>query len=165
MSRLTGHACVAADQCFDCEGKLTGSDGSYFEYYYDDGSKSFAAPVCAYCKRIRILEERHVITKPEVIDLLKKAGLPTEANYPVAMWVKVRIDQEEKLITERRYCVNLNGTISTRKDVMNLRRSLQSLRTDGWEEYVLRKTRIKGPKHAIRVLSEALGPQDYQRMF
>ena len=159
----SGHAFAVSDVCFDCRSRLRDADGTYTEYLHDDGKVAFAAPVCHYCRAVRD-SEKGAGKVPDDLDkrLAHLRSLPTKANYAVALWSKTVMGEDE--ITERRYAVNLNGSISTRKDTCDLQRRAKSFQTDGWQPYTP-KVPIKDVKDALALVQKSLEPQGYRRLF
>lgn len=166
LSRLHGHANIRANICFDCHGPLMSAGGAHSEYHYDDGTVSFAAAVCTYCKMVREFENwGHVIAPQDLKEVIARLRAHNNGvNYAVACWVATVVDQQAGTIVDRKYCVNLNGEIVTRKDTFDLRRSLKSLETDGWEVYTP-KVKIKNVEHALHLVAETLEPRGYRRQF
>lgn len=165
--RPHGHACVVEDICFDCGGKLKGEDGSFSEYHYDDGRVSFAAPICVYCKMIRVfVDEAPKMPKDFKARFteLQERRRATRANYAVAMWAKLVTDERAGEMRERRYVVNMNGTLVTRLDVCDLRRSLKSFQGDGWHLHEL-KHEYKTLKELLEATDKTLTAQEYRRIF
>lgn len=93
---------------------------------------------------------------------LKERQKATKANYAVAMWSKLTYD--DKRMKERRYVVNMNGTVVTRFDTCDLNRSLHSFETEGWKYYEPKKE-YRTLKELLESMDEALTNQGYRRMF
>ncbi len=166
IKRLHGHGNYRANVCFDCHGPLLSSNGTHAEYHFDDGNISFAASICAYCKQLRtFVDWGHVIPLQNLDEVIERLMAHNNGvNYAVACWNLTVVDKEAGSITDRRYCVNLNGEIVTRKDTFNLYRSLKSLETTGWEVYTP-KIKIKNVRHALHLVGETLEPRGYVRQF
>lgn len=166
IKRLHGHGNVRANICFDCRGRLLSPTGSHAEYHFDDGNKSFAAAICLYCKMLRVFTDwGHVIPLQDLQEVIARLRAHNNGiNYAVACWSLVVMDKDAGIITERKYCVNMDGSINTRKDICDLYRTLKSFETDGWEEYKP-KIKIKNVEHALHVVGESLEPRGYRRQF
>jgi hypothetical protein len=93
-----------------------------------------------------------------------RAKGPTSAAFAVALWTKTTIDEKEKLIKERRYVVNSDGTVVTRFDVCDLSRSLNSFTGDGWHTHTIKKP-FKNVRQLLGEVDEALSEQGYLRLF
>lgn len=161
--RPIGHACVTENICFDCGGDLVDDGGTYSEYHYDDNTKAFAAPVCNYCRTIHDLVKeapRMPLAFDKRLGQLKSKTTPV--NYAVALWTKS--EQREDVIIERRYVVNLDGSVVTCKTTCDARRRLQSFNSSGWEPHTL-KRRYKTVLELLEAVDKALTSQDYGRLF
>lgn len=164
MPRPHGHECERRNICFDCQGRLRlRRSDSFSEIMYDDGQRAFAAAVCALCKLVHTELEKNLmpIDYDKRIEQLREAWARSQANYLVGLWHKV-VQRDNQLI-ERRYALRLDGTIVTRLDTCDLRRSFNSFEGDGWHEHP-----YKGSETAIRARFKDVGAkleeQGYRRL-
>lgn len=153
---------TVSNVCTDCHGELREPDGTFYTVMLDDHNGARAADVCRICKLYHYaLGEGDMSRDPfAALERLRKKG--NGINYAVCCWVKT-VEKNGRLI-DRRYVVNLDGTISTRLDKCDLKRTAASYVTDGWQTYKP-KQRIRNAEHAIRVCMDALEPQGYRREF
>jgi hypothetical protein len=131
---------------------------------YDDGQRAFAAAVCRLCKTVHIELEKApamALDYDKRIEQLREAYSRSPANYLVGLWHKV-VQRDDKLI-ERRYVLNLDGSIVTRLDTCDLRRSFNSFEGDGWHEheYKGKETKIR---EKFKEVGAKLEEQGYRRL-
>lgn len=150
-------------RCSSCLGALCNPDGSYYSVLIDDGRIAKAADVCRACKIFYLsMKEAEYLPRDMYAALEKIRQRKDNVNYAVACWIKSTETDDQ--IIERRYVVNLDGGIRTRLDRCDLKRTVNSYETDGWQDYKP-KAKIKTTEDALRVVSEALERQGYQREF
>ena len=166
MPRPHGHECQRRNICFDCQGRLRARrlDG-FSEIMYDDGQRAFAAAVCRQCKLVHteLQEAPNVpVDFDKRLEALRKKAEYSPANYAVALWSKV-VEKDGQYV-ERRYCVNLDGSVVTRLDYCDLRRTFNSFESDGWHAHEV-KGKFKGVRGVLNLVEAALDAQGYRRLF
>lgn len=161
--RPIGHSCVIDNICFDCGGELRSDDGSFSERHFDDGRKAFAAPICAYCKMVHAFAQE-VGRVPDDFEKRVKhlRALPTEANYLVGLWSKA--EQRNGQIVERRYTVNLNGTMATSYTTCDLNRSLKSFNSSGWQPHPIDRSKFRTRIALFEHVNAELTTRGYTRL-
>lgn len=166
MPRPYGHECARRNVCFDCQGRLRARRlDAYSEIMYDDGRRAFAAPVCATCKLLHVQLQGAPRVPLSFAERLKQLSLADQGvNWSCAMWSRVIIDEDEDCIKERRYVVRYDGTMITRFDTCDLRRSFHSFEGSGWKEHQIKK-HYKNVRALLEAVDEQLTALGYERQF
>ena len=149
--------------CDDCGQPAQEPDGHYYSILIDNGKIARAANVCRLCKLYHIAlsdseEGRMPRDIQKALETLRKRK--DHVNYVVASWIKTT-ETEDSLI-DRKYVVNLDGSILSWRSECNLRRDAKSFVTDGWQPYTP-KQKIRNTEEALSVVGSALEAQGYRR--
>ena len=148
--------------CYECGQDAREPDDRTYSILIDNGKVTRAADVCRLCKLYHIAlneSEGKVPRDPQkALEALRRRK--DHVNYVVAAWIKTT-ETEDSLI-DRRYVVNLDGSISSWRSECNHRRDAKSFVTDGWQPYTP-KQKIRNAEEALRVVGSALEAQGYRR--
>ena len=166
MPRPHGAECIRINMCFECQGRLRARRRDAFsEIMYDDGRYAFAAPVCRLCKILHTQLEGAPRVPLDFDARLKQLSLADQGvNWAAAMWSRAVIDEDEGIITERRYVVRYDGSMVTRVDKCDLRRTFNSFTSTGWKEHTIEKE-FRTVRRLLEYVDGALTRRGFERLF